>query len=196
MEYLPYERIAQLVTISALNKESSAMAGFILQLKVSERQICIKFSDYVKSQVHLNISYSLYDRHISEYVKSLYFIQGDEKYRSDAEKVLRYFYADMSNFLINNPVRVDMTIIVDADLGEEVVIDPEDVEMELLKILDSANSPDLPKLIGKFLYSDIFDSVDDLEDAKAKSASYALAAILGEYAENEKLSKVRLNKCC
>lgn len=192
--FLPYERLAQLVTISALNKENQAMTVFLSQLKVSERKICIRFSDYVKSQVHLNVSGSLYNRHISLYVKVLSFLYGNEKYRDDAGEVLRLFYSDMAGFLINNPSRIEMVLVVDADLGEEVDVYLDRAVESFVSILEQADSSALPELLKNYEFSEILDHVDDLEDAKKKAANYVLAAILLKYAKEKNLVCVRMKE--
>ena len=200
MEYLPYERIAQLVTISAMNRSNSAMANFVSQLKVSERTIRVKYSDYVKSQVHLNISYNLYGRAMCQYVKSMYYLNGNVKYRRDAEETLRYFYHDMASFLINNPSKIELIIEVDADLGTDFPVDVSSVCSGLGDILEKAAmatvdpdlNSDLESALDKFEYSDILDEVIDLEDAREKLSSYALAAVLRQVANAKELHKVRL----
>lgn len=192
MEYLPYERIAQLVTISALNRESSVMRSFMGQLKLSQRAITIKFSDYVKSQIHLNISYNLYGRHISQYVKASYFIDGDKRYYDEVVAVLRYFYHDMANFLINNPDCIDMTVIVDTDVGEDFPVDLGDIQGKFLDVISHATSEDLPSVIDAFEYGSVFDYVEDIDDARNKARSYSLAAVLKRCEAAEGVYKVRL----
>lgn len=194
MKYLPYERIAQLVTIAAFSKNCEALGDFLTQLNVSSRTISVKFSDYVKSQIHLNISYSLYGREISEYVKASYFIAGDRRYQKIAQTVLGYFYSDMANFLINNSSEVDLRLEVDCDLDcETVEVDLDAIVSDLNKVLCNINSEGLPELIKQFRYGFIFDSVEDLDDAKSKIRSYALAAVLQDSCRAGKICKVRLH---
>lgn len=66
---LRYERIAQFVALSAVGSIDDYTA-----IHSVEGSIRIKFSEYVKSQIHLNVVYGLYGRSLHDYVETLYFL--------------------------------------------------------------------------------------------------------------------------
>lgn len=184
MKRLLYERLAQLVAISAINKDTRSIS----ELCIKEQCLQIRFSDYVKSQVHLNIVEDLCHRNISEYAKALYYLQGHGAYIKQALQVLRYFYYDMSKFLINNSYNVMLDLVVDFQL-EEKEIDFLPIKQDYLHVVE--NPQDLNAL-RSFKYAWIIDEVCDKEDALVKADSYVLAAILQEFSKSEQIYKLKL----
>lgn len=180
---LGYERIGQLVAVSATSKTT-------IDLSISKKEISINFLDYVKSQVHLNIADDLYNRPFHEYADALrYLTNGYSMYLETTKEVLRYFYTDMTNFLIRNPYNVSLKICVDADLGlPEVRYDVDKVKVELREMA-SANSVEE---LASFTYPEILDAVQSKDDLLAKIDSYSVAAILNKAAKQKQLSKIIL----
>lgn len=195
---LLYERIAQLVAVSAISKSGSignVQDKTLNRLRVQPQELTIKFSEYVKSQVHLNIVADLYDRSISEYAKTLSYLNGDVVYSEEAEKVLGYFYQDMANFLINNPDDVKLNLIVDAEFRSSEVVDLSVVKNSLLHVLNeakevssllSSKDGDNSFVIDKFIreqidsfdYAIVINAIDNREEALDKIDNYTLAACL------------------
>ena len=175
---LNYERIAQLIAVSAISRDSALMR----QLRVDLKEFSVQFSQYVKSQVHLNIITDLYSRNMSEYVKTLHYLNGDLSYKDDAKRVLSYFYQDMAHFLVNNPENVKLRIIVDTQIGKDVHVNLDSIISEFRRVLNDASKESLES----FQYSFIFDDVDNLEDALTKIDSYVLAAVLETQAKDTK----------
>ena len=104
-----YERIDHIIAISS--------GKFHNTLSVEPTKILkIAYSDYVKSQLHLNIVTDLFDRPIIQYKKANDFINGDIRFRKVALKVLEYFYTDVINFLRYNRYNVKLELIVDTNI--------------------------------------------------------------------------------
>lgn len=104
-----YERIDHIIAISS--------GKFHNTLSVEPTKILkIAYSDYVKSQLHLNIVTDLFDRPIIQYKKANDFINGDIRFRKAALKVLEYFYTDVINFLRYNRYNVKLELIVDTNI--------------------------------------------------------------------------------
>lgn len=131
-KYVNFERVAHLLAIAA--DEHFSVAA----IKSNPFSYTLKYSTYVKSQVHLNMVSSLFNRDISDYVNAFEFLQ---KYSlanmESAQKVLNYFYEDMSNFLINNTNDINFRIEVDTYFSQLpiVSVSVNDVLQEILAIV-------------------------------------------------------------
>lgn len=187
MKDLNYERIAHIIAVSAVSRDSAIMS----QLCVASQELRIRFSEYVKSQIHLNIVEDLYKRSVSEYAKALYYLNGNGMYKDTAEKVLEYFYRDLAAFLINNPVNIKLNIVIDFEVDNEFVVNLADVKEQFTAILQTVQRGENPvDCLQKFPYSFIFDDVESTEDAISKCDSYALAAVLKEESKKREVSKL------
>lgn len=129
MKQLHFERLNQLLVIACWGEDSTN--DMISGIRVPSDEYLITFSDYVKSQLHLNIVTQLYKRKFSEYVKAFYYLEGDSAYKEDIERVLYYFYSDMSSFLINNPNDIKLHLKVDVDIGQDYEVDISDLKQRL-----------------------------------------------------------------
>lgn len=176
-----YERIGQLVAVSATLKTS-------VDLSVANKEMSVDFLNYVKSQVHLNISDDLYHRPFREYVDAFRFLtKGYEMYQHSAEKVLRYFYSDMAGFLIRNPTNVELKISIGDELPLPITkFGIDSVKQELRKLA----SVDSVEALESSQYPEILDVVKSKEDLLVKLDSYAVAAVLGRAARQKELSIV------
>lgn len=173
-----YERIGQLVAVSATLKTS-------VDLSVANKELDIDFLNYVKSQVHLNISDDLYHRPFREYIDALRFLtKGYEMYQCSAEKVLRYFYSDMAGFLIKNPNNVKLCIRV----GNQLPLPVARFSLtEVKRELEELASVDSVEALESSQYPEILDAVKSKEDLLTKLDSYAVAAVLGRAATQKEL---------
>lgn len=194
MERIPYERMAQLVAISAVKKNVESMKSALPILTISKRRMTVAFSDYVKSQLHLNTITEIFSRDLSDYAKTLHFLQGDAKYVDEACKVLRYFYTDLAGFLINNLEDIQLSVVVDADFGEDLpeeFVDVIAVRSQLLDLVsDDCSEEELITKLSSCKYSAILDSAEN--DVVEKQNSYALAAILSDLAKQDQLKILRM----
>lgn len=177
---LGFERINHLIAVAAVAKQ-----GFSSFLSLKDVKIEVGFTDYVKSQVHLNVSDDLYGRPLHDYADSLRYLRnGLEKYYPAAKKTLRYFYSDMADFLINNAYNVELNLVVDNTLGLPVrKFSLSDVSNRLRFIADSVSADD----VREFEYAEILDFVNDREDLLTKLGSYSMAAILKKASESTEL---------
>lgn len=180
---LGYERIGQLVAVSATSKTT-------IDLSINKEEISISFLDYVRSQVHLNIADDLYHRPFHEYADTLrYLTNGYSMYLETAQKVLRYFYSDMASFLIRNPYNVKMFVCVNAELDlPETKIDVVKVKKDLQEMA----SADSVEELASFAYPEILDFVKSKDDLLAKIDSYSVAAVLNKFAKQKRLTKLIL----
>lgn len=195
---LQYERMAQLIALSALSKHASLISQLEVRSTANDlngntvpRGLLVSYSNYVKSQMHLCIVEDLFGRSLFDYAGALKYLNGFKSYRVQAEKVLRYFYTDMSAFLVNNPENIFLKIVVDLDFTEDIV-DVQSVKLEFKTILDSIQKPNLYQLVSKFRYACIIDNIDNANDALAKIDSYVVAAILAEQAKQEDVKMLRM----
>lgn len=183
---LHFERMAQIIAIAAVGGEDKGVSRFFLK----SGEITIRFSEYVKSQVHLNIVHGLCGRDLREYVETLFFLEGKTSYEESAIKVLRYFYSDLSGFLINNANNIDLIIEVDTEyfnlpkvkyslveLGEELRQGFLEVESGILAIKN-------------WKYASVLDYVKDTQDLRNKFVSYALASVLKEHSCSDEMKIV------
>lgn len=172
---LQYERLNHILIISKLGNQLSNY-----DLYVPEKDYEIKFSDYVKSQIHLNIVDRLYDRRFSDYVNTLFFLRGNTTYFEDAMKVLYYFYSDIYDFLCNNPNNVRVYLDVDAELGE-------DFKVNILPVLDIVKKFNPEEIISDGQDRKLSEeerwvilNIRSADDLQTKPDSCALACVLSK----------------
>lgn len=175
MRILKFERLNQIVTISSVRIDNR-----ILDRLLVTDELYIRFSDYVKSQLHLNLVSDLYHRDVGEYFNAYQYIAGNEGYYKDCLHVVHYFYHDIAHFLINNLDNVKIELVVDApgivslDLEEGSQI----ARKELQRIIDSVDSDNLIETIEKSDYAFLLDYVENTDDLKVKLSSYSVAAFI------------------
>lgn len=184
-----YERFNQLLAVAAANSKDTVNQLLV----VKRKELTVSFSNYVKSQVHLNISGDLGGYCLGVFVEALHYLNHQGGSKESALLVLKQFYSDMANFLIKNPNRVKLHVVVDADIGcEEAHYDIGATEKAILDLC-SMNSDD--NFSGND-FSEIIDYAEDAEDLRTKSSNYAIAAVLlneAEYAQRGNIRKVRFS---
>lgn len=194
---LQYERIAQLIALAAVDEHS---APAIQQLKISgtiknsqgedvQRGLLVSFSNYVRSQIHLCIIEDLFNRNLFEYAGALKYIHGFKAYRKEACQVLRYFYQDMSKFLIKNPENIFLKVIVDVDFPAES-INILQVKNQFTELMSHRSDDSFFERISKFRYASIIDYSGGRHDPLTKIDSYVVAAVLQEQAESKEIKKL------
>lgn len=180
---LTYDRVLQLLLVAY---SIGDVCGN--RISIHEQKLTLKYSDYVKSQLHLPVIsgfYEPWERSIFQYANALDYLEGDQSKREDALIVARYYYEDMANFLLKNRSEVHLT----TDLSElglaDVHEDFKTLKAGLLKIIKKSaleyaqynNDATLPavdgwddisldsnksltQMISEFPYSDIIDYCD------------------------------------
>lgn len=83
--------------------------------------LVVKYSDYVKSQLHLNMTSQLFERSSMLYKAAYDFIEGDYSLEGKAEEVLELFYRDMIGFLIHNESNIKIECITDIKFSHKYV---------------------------------------------------------------------------
>lgn len=175
MRILRFERLNQIITISAVRIDNR-----VLERITVRDNLIINFSDYVKSQLHLNLVTDFFGRDIVSYYNAYQYIMGDKTHYRDCLKVIKFFYTDMANFLCNNPDPVDLSLIIDIDGFKSLDLEngKNIVKEELLSILSIDNSKDLFDKIKSSEYSFIIDYADDKDDLEKKINNYSLAGFI------------------
>lgn len=159
---LTYDRMLQLFIVA------NAIQPISSTINVRKQDLTIKFSEYVKGQVHLNFITGLnalgIHRSIYDYQKALHFIRdGQKKYYESTLKVLSYFYEDMCNFLIKNREEVNVTLDVDVELNLPVKhVSLSEVRYDLMKIikcsyLSAVAEPKMELFSGEWATVDVSD---------------------------------------
>lgn len=173
-------------------------------LNVATGSYEIRFSDYVKSQIHLSIA-NILNRDIKDYVNAYLFLKGDKSKSEDAKKVLMFFYKDISRFLMQNTMAVSVYIDVDASLDlKEESFNVAGLENELGEVLNKLislsafeKSPDFDedtfaKIVQNSLYYNTLCSIQDYDDFMKKQRNYAISAALQTCIAHNSI--IKLNK--
>lgn len=183
MTDLRFERIAQIITVAALGSSSDSIAKYYVQ----SGSLKIRFSEYVKSQVHLNVVHGLFGRQLKEYVETLWFLNGHMVYRDVAKNVLRYFYSDLSDFLVNNCNAIDLSVVVDTNYFgcPSIHVDLEKLREDFQKESSSIVRGDIK--LKNWRFAKALDYAKDYEDLKMKAGSYAFAVLLKDYSKSTEL---------
>lgn len=182
---LQFERFGSLIVVAVSEKQSS----LVRICAVSERELDVNFSEYVKSQIHLNIVSNFDGPSLSDYIATLKLIESGVELQSDSV-TLRRFYWDMAKFLINNPSNIKFNLDVDAPVADtKLVYSLEQVKQQLINLVNGlAGSVDLAKLP----YAVIIDEIDSVDDLKNKIDSYAAAAVLLEQLKNKNTRAIQI----
>lgn len=187
MKDLPFERIAQIVAIAAVGGNERSIVDY----NVERGEVGIRFSEYVKSQVHLNVVHGLYGRSLHEYVETLYFLGGKSICRESALRVLDYYYKDLAEFLAKNSEEVQLVLSIDTDLFglPKKVYDIDELKAKLLNDVDGVVSGAIP--LEEWEYADMLDYADSIEDIRGRAKNYALAWLLKKQSHSKVLVESR-----
>lgn len=187
---------------------------------VHEKELLIDFSEYVKSQLHVNIVTDLKGRNITDYLNVYKFLNNEMFYTHSMLVVLRYFYDDIANFLINNPANVKVTLKINnpildglseiAGMGtlDRVYEMDESQKVRkvtnvtgftgfntirefLQKLINCSDFEKLGRVIEESKYAFIVDRISSLDDLEQKMDSYVMAAAIIYFLNNE-FSEVNL----
>ncbi len=182
---LGFERIGHLVTIAAFDR-----AELLNTLKISNKSFGVSFEDYVKSQVHLNLTDDLFNRPLVNYVKAYRYLgHGEPCYFDDACTALQWFYQDMADFLLNNPFDVKMHISVGDSLKlPEIQYNLENVRAELAQFSNNVSSD----MVGKSRFPEILRKIKKKKELEEKKNSCAVAAVLLHEAASRELHKISM----
>lgn len=183
---ISYERVNHLLAISAgylINELAINTKDFIFTLK---------FSDYVKSQLHLNML-QMFNRDIKVYKNAYDYLNGDARYEKQVIQVIKYFYSDIIGFLRNNPNNLYFEVITDIQLPKMQYIncDYKGVYDSMLDLLsqdfksfgEAESYYNNHKQLHKFI--PYFNRVDEIAQ---KIDSYCAIYILANYGTNKIIS--------
>ena len=174
-----FERVGHLLSIAATKSKSLNLQD--LMLDAQGVIFSVSFSDYVKSQIHLNLVTSLFARDIYEYKYALDFIKGHAPHSATVDKILIYFYTDMLHFLESNEFDCNLEVINDveglskSELKYDVVVSEFKEFYQQLRNLDFEGTYELLK-DSKF--AEIIDYMDNIEAVEKKPNSFFTIAYL------------------
>lgn len=175
MYYVPYERVSHFLAIA------KKFNIFHYDIDCSE-PMCIKFSDYVKSQIHLNFVSDFFDRSILPYKRVFDSFEGEICDNTEYLKVLRYFYDDLGRFYVNCSYDIPLTFDIDVAMGiESVSVDFSKVREKLLKLTQTKPSSFESALTTAVEYAEfmpLFDKISEFDDMSGHINNYAMAVIL------------------
>ncbi len=170
-----YERIDHIIAISS--------GKFHNTLSVEPTKVLnIAYSDYVKSQLHLNIVTDLFNRSVIQYKKANDFLNGDVRFKKSALKVLEYFYEDIINFLKYNKYNIKLTLCVDESVTSKTQqCDYDEIKRGLIELSER----DFKSFEGALDFLDthtnlqkVIDYISAKDKIKQKLDSYCVIAIL------------------
>lgn len=153
--------------------------------------IVVVFSEYVKSQLHMNILELLnLKRDIFDYKKAYdYLVFGELRYQRECQKVLNFFYEDITAFLLHSQNNFKIEVKDDSGLYERRKRNIEYKEVRAqIEQLASLQGLDFEKALlfvkeNKKLVS-ILDYVTAKEELQNKLDSYTAVAIMRERDRN------------
>lgn len=182
MKLLKFEKLNQLIVVAAQGDKQIILDKF----RVEENSLSINFIEYVKSQLHVNVVSDLFDRDIFCYLNAYKFLKGDYLLEGEALKVLHYFYEDIANFLINNPINVRVDLQINSTLDSSLQFphsastfyDFSEIKDFFINLIEEKDEELLYKIIETSKYSFILDMIQSLDDLQNKFDSYVLATAL------------------
>lgn len=187
MKVLKFDKINNLIVVSAKGDDPVYREKFT----VTEPSLSVSFVEYVKSQLHMNIVTDFFARNIFSYLNAYRFLKGENVLGDEALKVLHYFYEDLANFLIKNPLNVKLRITINQpdsngklqfSLGDiQEWQDFSQVHDFLVSLTTAKTDSELFEIIQKSEYSFILDYVLSLDDIRNKMDSWVLATSILSY---------------
>lgn len=172
-----FERMDHLLAISLGHSDNLCVN--------TDNVLVIKFSDYVKSQLHQSMV-KLFNRNIFDYKKALDYIEGDTRKEKYASKVLSFFYLDMLNFLRNNKNNVRLELKTDVYFpSKRKTVYTYEAHKSRLYELATCNLPDFESAL---LYveqhpeiASVIDYFTDKESILDRLDSFCIINILENY---------------
>jgi len=186
MKLLKFEKMNQLIVISAKGDNSIYQEKF----KVKANNLTINFIEYVKSQLHSNVVTDFFGRNIFAYLNTYKFLKGEIFLEDEAIKVLNYFYEDIANFLIKNPLNMKLCVTLNPEGETDLKFllgniseykDFSQVKNFLESLLNAKTDLELFQIIQSSEYSFILDYVLSMDDIKNKINSWILTTAILSY---------------
>lgn len=133
---VPFYNFNHILLIASQNRFTCEGKAHLKTFSIHEPEITLCFSDYVRSQVHCNVTEKLFQRDRDLYIKL---------YRGDTtclDEVRQYFITDARNFLLCNDGDVNLTLIYDFDDNTNLVdtSEVEKVKEQMHQILEGKDS--------------------------------------------------------
>lgn len=174
--YIKFERMGQLISIAAMKRNSLSLSD--LMLNDQEVTFHVIFSDYVKSQIHLNIVTGLFGRDIREYKYALDYLYGKVSKNDTVIKVLGYYYNDMFAFLANNQYNCHLQVEIDIEELKSAQISFESAKSQLdnfLTDIQNRTFDEVSDIVNTLPFAEVLDYVDSLDSlASKKDSTYTM----------------------
>lgn len=177
---IPYERLDNLIVI-AMKKGNHIRAKYEI-VSPDDMVYEVTFTDYVKSQVHLNIVSNVFNRNGSPYWNVYRSLNGANVSKDDYKCVLKLFYSDMRDFLIYNDSNIRLKVLVDycpfkSTSASYYYCDVMNSLQNLIEEAKSSFDASVHAFAEDPIYK-IFKYCDDANLFNDKKDSYTTAAIL------------------
>lgn len=187
---IPYYRFDQIILVSALKSENN-------NIYVKSSSLSFKFSEYVKSQLHLNVVTDLYNRSIMDYAYAYSYLGGDYTKESYAIKVLEYFYNDLTYFLINNKFDIKSEVDVDIEFSsiKSKTVNRFEVEKVIVAFINdygNYTAEETIKLVEKYNYLKILQDISPTNYSEKPNSSIIASILKAELESVEALNKIKI----
>lgn len=184
---LCYERLSHLIALATLDPNDNAAKAFLLKEDlVTDRDITVRFSNYVKSQLHCYISEAISKKSFFKYINAYNYINGDMQYYNDAMELLRCFYTDMATFLLHSNLDLHVTLIVDIRLDSVWKADTKKTKDSLIELYNHSKSESFKEYLDTSRYSWLIDCIDSIDDVVNRIDNYTMAASIFDMLEDAK----------
>lgn len=189
---LGYERMAHVLTIATLDPEDVNAQDFKLNPKqTTDRDITIRFSNYVKSQIHCYIGEIIGKKSFLTYVNAYHYLNGEKQYYNDAIELLHCYYIDMATFLLHSSINIQLTLVVDIDLDDVWEANIMETKKSIAELFAYSKSPDsnFKKYLDNSKYAWLLDFVSSAEEGEQKLDNYTVAASIFDMLQDNKVYK-------
>ncbi len=189
---LKYERISHLIALATIEPNNSKKIGLALdESEVTDRTLSIRFSDFVKSQLHYYMDIKLCKKGFLKYVHAFEYCSGNIAYKNDAFELLRVFYENLAMFLLHCDINLRISVDVDLNIDDEWRVNFNDTKNSIHELLQSSRmpSPMFKEYLDNSKYAWIVDFIDSADDGERLIDNYATAASILEMLQDSKIYK-------
>lgn len=174
-----FERVGHLLSVAA--SKSNGLDLKDLMLDTQGVIFSISFSDYVKSQIHLNLVTRLFSRDIRDYKYALDYISGQVPFNETVKEILIYFYTDMLHFLEINEYDCNLELVNDVQMPINCNLDFASVSAEFQEFYTQLQSLDFDntyELLKSSKFAEIIDYMDSIKAVEERLNSFTTIAYL------------------
>lgn len=186
-----YQRVGHLIAVGIIPEQDIETLSVIPD---EDTEYVLSFSDYVKSQIHLNLiplikvsglKPSFGNRDILDYKKSLEYYKHGIVDKKALSTVLSYFYEDMFYFLVRNSKDVVLHLELDCNpslfsLDNSIEGIAESIDSFASFVDQDADFDTILEVVRNNKFSYILDHIVDTDDLHNKKQSLMAAIVCKE----------------